>query len=175
MDHNHTYAIVTGYGSLKDKHGFLLITKFLMMESSLLKKSDKISKYPSGVEVTADEVAEVYQNSYLFKEVKKYITKSSRVNKLSKRLQVEEDDEELKQMLNNVILVNLIKKSVRNKTAENMDDYKLDEKIVPSLKKLLPDLKDEEAMLLYDYQSVPKFSLSEEEYNTMYEVFGLFC
>ena len=175
MDHNHTYAIVTGYGSLKDKHGFILLTKFLMMCSSLLKKSVHILEYPSGLEITADEVAEVYQNSYLFKEVKKYITKSSRVNKLSKILHIEENDEQLKQTLNNVILVNLIKKSVRNKTAENIDDYKLVEKIVPSLKKLLPDLKDEEAILSYDYQAVPKFTLSDEEFNTMYEVFVLFC
>lgn len=175
MDHNHTYSIVTGYGALKDKHGFLLLSKLLMTNSTLLKKSDMVLNYPAGVEVSGEEIAEVYQNSYLFKEVKKYITKCKRVNKLSKIMKVEEDDEKLKQTLNYVILVNLIKKSVMKKTGENMDDYKLEDKIIPSLKKLLPNLRDEEAMLSYDYQQVPKMELNEEEYDTMYEVFSLFC
>jgi hypothetical protein len=171
MDHNHTYAIVNGFNSLKDKHGFLLITKLLMSNSSLLKSSDSVLNS----DVSAEEIANVYQNSYLFKEVKKYTTKCSRINKLSKIMQVEEDDEQLKQILNNVIMVNRIKKSLKNKTGENIDDYKLNEKVSPTFKKLLPDFYDEEAVLSYDYKNVMKFSLSDEEYNTLYEVFGLFC
>jgi hypothetical protein len=171
MDHNHTYAIVNGFNSLKDKHGFLLITKLLMSNSLLLKSSDSVLNS----DVSAEEIANVYQNSYLFKEVKKYTTKCSRINKLSKIMQVEEDDEQLKQILNNVIMVNRIKKSLKNKTGENMDDYKLNEKVSPTFKKLLPDFYDEEAVLSYDYKNVMKFSLSDEEYNTLYEVFGLFC
>jgi len=160
MDHNHTYAIVNGFNSLKDKHGFLLITKLLMSNSSLLKSSDSVL---NSDDVSGEEIANVYQNSYLFKEVKKYTTKCSRINKLSKIMQVEEDDEQLKQILNNVIMVNRIKKSLKNKTGENMDDYKLNEKVSPTFKKLLPDFYDEEAVLSYDYKNVMKFSLSDED------------
>lgn len=142
------------------------------------------------------ELSDVYGTYALFNEIKNCTTKSSFIRKL--RPAFEKDDnlsaefkEEFKRLLNVVVLVNLIKKRLKGKTIQELNDYQLIAKMTQinprlidffALQRLNNFTSDDEIATFVkeeyatydDIQFEELYKLYDEQYPDIYELFDLF-
>jgi hypothetical protein len=141
------------------------------------------------------ELSDVYGTYALFNEIKNCTTKSAFIKKMRSVFDNEtssaEFKEEFKRLLNVVVLVNLIKKRLRGKTVQEVNDYQL----VTKMTQINPHLIDffalqqlnkfsnddeiatfvkEEYITYDDIKFEELYKLYDENYPAIYELFDLF-
>ena len=141
------------------------------------------------------ELSDIYGTYALFNEIKNCTTKASFIKKMRTVFDNEtasaEFKEEFKRLLNVVVLVNLIKKRLRGKTVQELNDYQL----VTKMTQINPHLIDffalqqlnkfsnddeittfvkEEYVTYDDVQFEELYKLYDESYLAIYELFDLF-
>jgi hypothetical protein len=141
------------------------------------------------------ELSDVYGTYALFNEIKNSTTKSTFIKKIRPAFDIDtasiEFKDELKKMLNVVVLVNLIHKRLKGKTIQELNDYQLVNKMIQINPKLIDyfalqriqsfTLDDEidtfvkEEYTTYDEINFDElYKLYDEKYQEIYELFDLF-
>jgi hypothetical protein len=190
------YAITQNFTLLNpaSKDKFLLLTKYLFKYEFIQHEEHQnaIEVYPTNsVEPTI--LAEIYQTYDLYLEIKKYTNKTSKLNNLTsilKKNQSVYNKENIKEFLNANILYNLIKKTLKNKTPEDVSNYFLIDKLKTINTNILntlnlnqlPNLTSKEEInhfiqnnYSYEFTLSEDFiHIDEDEYNKIYELFHLF-
>lgn len=140
------------------------------------------------------ELSDVYGTYALFNEIKNCTTKASFIKKLRPVFSENESTEfkeDLKKLLNVVVLVNLIKKRLKRKTIQELNEYQL----VAKMEQINPRLIDffalqrvgkftsddeittfvkEEYTTYDDIQFEELYKLYDDKYPAIYELFDLF-
>jgi len=140
------------------------------------------------------ELSDVYGTYALFNEIKNCTTKASFIKKLRPVFSENESTEfkeEFKRLLNVVVLVNLIKKRLKRKTIQELNEYQL----VSKMEQINPRLIDffalqrvskftsddeittfvkEEYTTYDDIQFEELYKLYDDKYPAIYELFDLF-
>lgn len=141
------------------------------------------------------ELSDVYGTYSLFNEIKNCTTKSAFIKKMRSAFDNEtasaEFKEEFKKLLNIVVLVNLIKKRLKRKTIQELNEYQL----VAKMEQINPRLIDffalqqlskftsddeittfvkEEYVTYDDIQFEELYKLYDDKYPAIYELFDLF-
>ena len=140
------------------------------------------------------ELSDVYGTYALFNEIKNCTTKASFIKKLRPVFSENESTEfkeEFKRLLNVVVLVNLIKKRLKRKTIQELNEYQL----VAKMEQINPRLIDffalqrvgkftsddeittfvkEEYTTYDDIQFEELYKLYDDKYPAIYELFDLF-
>jgi len=140
------------------------------------------------------ELSDVYGTYALFNEIKNCTTKASFIKKLRPVFSENESTEfkeEFKRLLNVVVLVNLIKKRLKRKTIQELNEYQL----VTKMEQINPRLIDffslqrvskftsddeittfvkEEYTTYDDIQFEELYKLYDDKYPAIYELFDLF-
>jgi hypothetical protein len=140
------------------------------------------------------ELSDVYGTYALFNEIKNCTTKASFIKKLRPVFSENESTEfkeEFKRLLNVVVLVNLIKKRLKRKTIQELNEYQL----VAKMEQINPRLIDffalqrvgkftsddeivsfvkEEYVTYNDIQFEELYKLYDDKYPAIYELFDLF-
>lgn len=140
------------------------------------------------------ELSDVYGTYALFNEIKNCTTKASFIKKLRpvfSENELTEFKEEFKRLLNVVVLVNLIKKRLKRKTIQELNEYQL----VAKMEQINPRLIDffalqrvskftsddeittfvkEEYTTYDDIQFEELYKLYDDKYPAIYELFDLF-
>jgi hypothetical protein len=140
------------------------------------------------------EISNVYKTYDLFNQLKTYSTKSLPIKKLhsvfDKDGNSSEFNEALIRLFNVVFLVNLIQKRLKKKTIEELDDYKLIDKMAHIHPELINFLslnklssvetnkefeKNVEEYISYDDIDFDElYKLYENNYKSIYQLFDLF-
>jgi hypothetical protein len=140
------------------------------------------------------ELSDVYGTYALFNEIKNCTTKASFIKKLRPIFSENESTEfkeEFKRLLNVVVLVNLIKKRLKGKTIQELNEYQL----LTKMEQINPRLIDffalqrvgkftsddeivsfvkEEYVTYDDIQFEELYKLYDDKYPAIYELFDLF-
>ena len=140
------------------------------------------------------DLSDVYGTYALFNEIKNCTTKASFIKKLRPVFSENESTEfkeEFKRLLNVVVLVNLIKKRLKRKTIQELNEYQL----VTKMEQINPRLIDffslqrvskftsddeittfvkEEYTTYDDIQFEELYKLYDDKYPAIYELFDLF-
>jgi len=141
------------------------------------------------------ELSDIYGTYALFNEIKNCTTKATFIKKLRPVFCNSEPSNEFKEellhLLNVVVLVNLIKKRLKGKTIQELNDYQL----ISQMTKINPRLIDffalqqltklssddeldtfvkEEYVTYDDIQFEELYKLYDEQYHVIYELFDLF-
>jgi hypothetical protein len=140
------------------------------------------------------EISNVYKTYDLFNQLKTYSTKSSPIKKLHSVFDNDsnstEFNEALIRLFNLVFLVNLVQKRLKKKTIEELDEYKL----IDKMSHIHPDLiiflaldkltlvetnkefeKNVEEYISYDDIDFDElYKLYENNYKSIYQLFDLF-
>jgi hypothetical protein len=190
----------------KNNNSFLLLTKYIidmqiqnrfnLLNIQSDQQNDNIFNSPI-VKLDAEKyyiISQIYKQYNIFNEVKKYITKTTKIKKLSPIINnlLESIDEKItvKNFLNIIILVNLIKKQLKNKLNTDINNYDLQNK----LNKIHPNLMSAKLSLhsietyttkeqmhqfieSYTYQTVNMsylLTITDEDYDKIYNEFFLF-
>ena len=140
-------------------------------------------------------IAQLYKNAELFVEIKKCINRKIKINKLNKTLNKylpsKEERDNLKRLLNLIILFNLIKAQLENKTHEDLRNYGLFDKLnavntsmvnwlnLGQLNNLSTAKQINDSMkhgYKYENMRIPQAvdQITEDEYNKIYRIFSLF-
>lgn len=204
MDNN-TYAIHSILQKMKDASRdrfFSLSNQIIDLQLKhgvdILNVSDeKVEELKNYSQINKDdyrELSDVYGTYALFNEIKNCTTKSSFIKKLRPVFSENESTEfkeDLKKLLNVVVLVNLIKKRLKGKTTQELEDYQL----ISKMAKINPRLIDffalqqlsrftsddeiatfvkEEYVTYDDIQFEELYKLYDDQYPDIYELFDLF-
>ena len=136
QSHSNYYAIEEKFKTLKDENKELLLslTKILMEKNfNFLSISSNLEYFQNDPLVLQPEqyhvISQIYQQYELFDELEKITKKTTEIMKINKKLKkyVEDDvvTERLRKTLNAIILLNLIKKQLKNKSKEHIDNFNL--------------------------------------------------
>jgi hypothetical protein len=205
MDNN-IYAIHSILQKMKDDKrdrffslSNLIIDLQLKHGVDILNVSDeKVEELKNYSQINKDnyrELSDVYGTYTLFNEIKNSTSKASFIKKLrpvfSDDVESTEFKDELKRLLNVVVLVNLIHKRLRGKTIQELNDYQL----VTKMSQINPRLIDffalqrikeftnddeivsfvkEEYVTYDDIQFEELYKLCDDSYPAIYELFDLF-
>lgn len=205
MDNN-IYAIHSILQKMKDDKrcrffslSNLIINLQLKHGVDILNVSDeKVEELKNYSQIDKDnyrELSDVYGTYALFNEIKNCTTKASFIKKMRPTFDNEnassEFKDELKRLLNVVVLVNIIKKRLNKKTIQELNDYQL----VTKMEQINPKLIDffalerlskftsdneittfvnEEYVTYDDIQFEELYKLYDESYPAIYELFDLF-
>jgi hypothetical protein len=159
---------------------------------------DKVEELKNYSQIDKDnyrELSDVYGTYSLFNEIKNCTTKASFIKKMRPAFDNEnassEFKDELKRLLNIVVLVNLIQKRLRGKTIQELNNYQL----VTKMSQINPRLIDffalqriskfssddeittfvkEEYVSYDDVQFEELYKLYDDNYPAIYELFDLF-
>ena len=159
---------------------------------------DKVEELKNYSQIDKDnyrELSDVYGTYSLFNEIKNCTTKASFIKKMRPAFDNEnassEFKDELKRLLNVVVLVNLIQKRLRGKTIQELNNYQL----VTKMSQINPRLIDffalqriskfssddeittfvkEEYVSYDDVQFEELYKLYDDNYPAIYELFDLF-
>lgn len=208
MDNNH-HAIISEITNLNEnnKHSFLLLTKYILEIQKQqnfyllnIQQGDYeniFNNYPS-IEFNPNNyyiISQLYKHYELFLEIKKCISKITKIKNLNSTLNKyfvnKEEKVYFTRFINIIVIVNLIKKQLKNKSYQDIINYNLFNKlnnINPNMISLLnlcqiPNLNTQELIKkffenTYNYQNINILSLinniNEDEYNKIYETFWLF-
>ena len=196
MNDLYKQAIITKMSSFNvaDRTAFLLLSKYLAEFQQDLKfnllnlKNTDCLQNP---DLSPDEfhlVAQVYQENIFFNDIKSCIKKTGKIKKLGAQLKEylihkNESDpktavEHLTKFLNIIVMVNLIKKIVKNVPIQSIvenDSYKnLNKKVeLLNLDKYME--ADMDFKTVYTYDSIDfmgLFELEEDDYNQLYYFFN---
>lgn len=205
MDNN-VYAIHSILQKMKDpaRDRFfslsnLIINLQIKHGVDLLKVSDdvveQLANYSSIVKEDYRDLSDVYETYALFNEIKNCTTKTAFVKKLRPAFDDEsssaEFKDDLKKLLNVVVLVNLIRKRLKGKTIQELNDYQLVEQMnginphlihLFALDKIKQFANDDdittfakEEYVTYDSVNFEElYKLYDERYPAIYELFDLF-
>ena len=210
MDANsNQYAIEKSYNAFNDanKTSFLLLTKYMFeiqekIGFDLLNIENEgnelmFQNYPALNEIQDTNISQIYQEYDLFLEIKKCVKRTSKFNKIPLKLnnyltnvEVEEKDQILN-YLNTVMIINLVKKHLKNKCQKDVDEYNLFNKLNKINTNLVTLLNLEQVQQLvskedmnefventYNYQNLRELLLNNgiknEDYDKCYRVFELF-
>ena len=156
---------------------------------------EELKKYSQINKDNYRELSDVYGTYALFNEIKNCTTKSSFIKKMRPVFDNEnsssEFKDELKRLLNIVVLVNLIQKRLRRKTVQELNDYQLVTKMCQINPKLIDffalqriskftnddditTFVKEEYVTYDDVQFEELYKLYDESYPAIYELFDLF-
>jgi hypothetical protein len=156
---------------------------------------EELKKYSQINKDNYRELSDVYGTYALFNEIKNCTTKSSFIKKMRPVFDNEnsssEFKDELKRLLNVVVLVNLIQKRLRRKTVQELNDYQLVTKMCQINPKLIDffalqriskftnddditTFVKEEYVTYDDVQFEELYKLYDESYPAIYELFDLF-
>jgi hypothetical protein len=139
-------------------------------------------------------ISQMYKQHNIFNEIKKYINKTTKIKKLSPLLnnlfESADETKNMKNFLNAIILVNIIKKNLKNKVKDDIKNYDLYNKlnkIEPTLmsSKLHLDLihtydtkeQMQEFLESYTYETIDMnyfLTINDEDYDNIYNELFLF-
>jgi hypothetical protein len=205
MDNN-IYAIHSILQKMKDDKrdrffslSNLIIDLQLKHGVDILNVSDeKVEELKNYSQIDKDnyrELSDVYGTYALFNEIKNCTTKASFIKKMRPVFDNEnaspEFKEELKRLLNVVVLVNLIQKRLRGKTVQELNNYQLVTKMTQihtrlvdffALQKIKEFTSDDEITIFVkeeyvtydDVQFEELYKLYDDSYPAIYELFDLF-
>jgi hypothetical protein len=148
MNDNHEYAIRSDYGRLRedDKEFFIFITKslinfenrFMYNLINLNQETDcnyiftNYSTFNSNSN-NVNILARLYPNYDIFNEIKKFTNKLTPVRSLNSNFLITLENIEqrntFKQLLNIFVILNLIRKKIRNKSFYDIQEYRLIDKL----------------------------------------------
>jgi len=200
MDSNQ-HAIITSLTKLNDKVKYNLFT--VIKNIIDLQKQGKFNllniqprneyffqNYPS-TDISPNNyfiIFELFQQFNLFNEIKKYITKTTKLTKISSIIDVhfrnKEENDNFRSYINTIIMINLIKKQLKNKSHQDIVNYGLLNKlslinpnIVISLH--LFELQNHQLNIIdfinnYNYQNNTFLTFNNDEYDKIYDIFFLF-
>ena len=203
------HAIITEFLKINDnnKHSFLFLTKYIIE----LQRQNKFNllniqqaydenifdNYPS-IEFNPNNyyiITQLYKNYELFSEIKKCISKTTKIKTLNSILNKyfvnKEEKNYFRRFINIIVIVNLIKKQLKNKLYQDIINYNLFNKlndIKPNIISLLNlhqlfNLVTQEQIMnfftnIYNYQNINVISLisniNEDEFEKIYDIFLLF-
>jgi hypothetical protein len=157
---------------------------------------EELKKYSQIDKDNYRELSDVYGTYALFNEIKNCTTKASFVRKLRPVFEKDENlstefKEEFKRLLNVVVLVNLIKKRLKGKTIQELNEYQLVDKMEQinpqliyffALQRIKEFTSDDEIVsfvkeeyITYDnIQFEELYKLYDDKYFVIYELFDLF-
>jgi hypothetical protein len=156
---------------------------------------EKLKKYSQIDKDDYRELSDVYETYALFNEIKNSTVKASFIKKMRPAFDDEsstpEFKEEFKKLLNVVVLVNLIRKRLRGKTVQELNDYQLVSKMTQintqlidffALQQITKFTDDnqiqtfvkEEYITYDDINFEELYKLYDERYPAILELFDLF-
>jgi hypothetical protein len=156
---------------------------------------EKLKKYSQIDKDDYRELSDVYETYALFNEIKNSTVKASFIKKMRPAFDDEsstlEFKEEFKKLLNVVVLVNLIRKRLRGKTVQELNDYQLVAKMTQintqlidffALQQITKFTDDDqiqtfvkEEYITYDDINFEElYKLYDERYPSILELFDLF-
>ncbi len=156
---------------------------------------EKLKNYSQIDKDSYRELSDVYETYALFNEIKNSTVKASFIKKMRPAFDDEsstpEFKEEFKKLLNVVVLVNLIRKRLRGKTVQELNDYQLVAKMTQinqqlidffSLQQITKFTDDDqiqtfvkEEYITYDNINFEElYKLYDERYPAIFELFDLF-
>lgn len=176
MDTNHCHAICEGFKKMKNPDIFLSLSKILYdIKPSLFQPNVDFN-----INYTHENICDLYFDAYIFIETTKLIKKTTPLKKINKVFLLPGDDDEevnnnLLKIMNYVILVNRLKKSLNKKSKEDIVSYELTKKIHKSILNILPDLHDPDLDLSdFAYDNIHSVDMSDEDYFSTFESLKLF-
>ena len=208
MDSNQ-HAIITDFSKINDnnKHSFLFLTKYIIELQTQNKFNllniqqghyeNIFNNYPS-IEFNPNNyyiITQLYKHYELFLEIKKCISKTTKIKTLNSTLNKyfvnKEEKDYFRRFINIIVIVNLIKKQLKNKSYQDIINYNLLNKlndINPNIISLLNlhqlfNLVTQEQIMkffsnIYNYQNINIISLinniNEDEFEKIYDIFLLF-
>lgn len=177
MDTNHCHAICEGFKKMKNPDIFLSLSKiFYNIKPSLFQNNVDFKN----INYTHENICDLYFDAYIFIEISKLIKKTTPLKKINKVFLLPGDDNEdvndnLLKTMNNVILINRLKKSLNKKSKEDIVSYELTNKIHKSILDILPDLHDPDLDLSdFTYDNIHSINMSDEDYFSTFESLKLF-
>jgi hypothetical protein len=138
-------------------------------------------------------ISQIYKQHNIFMEIKKYTNKTTKIKKLTpilnNMLETIDEKKSVRNFFNAIILVNVIKKNLKNKLETDMNNYNLQEKLnkidpdllsILSLSSILKYNKTEQMQEFienYTYQNINMnyfLNINDDDYNKIYNEFYLF-
>ena len=207
---NEEYFITTQLSNLNEnnKHGFLLLTKYIIKLQQQGKFNVLNMEHEHTVNMFANypaadigphnyrDIYRLYEQAELFEEIKKGINKKTKINKklspiLRNYIEDTEEQDNFKQFMNIIVICNLIKQQLKNKSQEDITHYGLFDKLSavnPNMVTWLnlgqvTNLNTKEEMncwlndvYTYDNMHIPQVVdlINEEDYNAIYHIFSRF-
>ena len=199
MDNN-DHAIISEITSLNknNKHSFLLLTKYILeiqkqYNLDLLNiqhghYENIFNNYPS-IDINPNNyyiISQLYKHYKLFLEIKKCISKTTKFKTLSSTLNTyfvnKEEKVYFTRFINIIVIVNLIKKQLKNKSYQDIINYNLLNKLNDINPNIISLLNLHQLFNLITQQQIMTFfsntynyqNINEVEYNKVYETFWLF-
>jgi hypothetical protein len=184
------YAITSAFSKMKEteKYNFQSLTN-QFFEFQNQNGLSVISEHSTDTIV----LSQIFQSYDLFLTFKRLTVKTTTTTKsglnpiLKGLLQTKEDKETFERFVKTVVLFNLIKKQLKNKTPQEIQNYNLLEKLSALNANTVSQLNLHEIQNLttkeeikdfvdtYEYQNIQSLSLmDEDEYKTIHNLFSLF-
>jgi hypothetical protein len=184
---NDQYAIIKTFSSLKenDKIKLILLTKclievqnnnnFNILDTQNCPLLNILQNY-SLLDISSNNysvIAQLYKKYDLFLEIKKIINKTTKIKNLNSifknYLENSDNFDCLKKFFKGIIIINLITKTTKNKSEQDIQIYNLVNK--------LNEIKQNLSATLYPrYENVISIMnfLNDDEYNQVYDLYFLF-
>jgi hypothetical protein len=212
MDKNDEHFITTHLNKLNenDKYCFFCLTKYIM-ELQQNNKFQILNYQPEEgghlanmfnnfpwIDIRPTDyfhIAQLYKNAELFKEIKKYIHRETKINKklspiVNQCFKSKEEQTDFKKLINLIVLFNLIKSQLENKTHQDLRNYCLMDKlnaVNPNMVGWLnlyqlnnlttaEQMNDYWTNYKYDNMRITNVAnhITDEEYNKVFRIFSLF-
>jgi hypothetical protein len=207
MANNDEHAITAKFKTFNKskKISFFWLTKFMYIlqenkKFNLLNFQGHSCNFLQNIENIFDEqkywfICDIYKKYEIFEEIVKYMTKTTKCKKMPRKLGTyltnNEEKEYFLRFINAISLVNLIKKQLKNKCSQKINDYQLFNQLnsinanavlTLNLTQLnyLSDRDQIDSWLnnTYNYENANLIylidNINEDEYNKIYELFYKF-
>jgi hypothetical protein len=196
---NDQYAISQSFSLLKTKYSFLLLTKCIFefqnkFNLNILNKQHEndIQQCQLSNPELPSYISQTFNNFYLFSEIKSLLDKTSKIKNLKSKpnilnkLESVDDKQHVIDFIKIIILINLIKKQLKNKSNDEISHYNLSQQINEINPNLLNVLnlnyyqsliskEERNNYIQYNIHSELKNALNnDDDYDKLYELFQMF-